>query len=233
MLAPHPAPSSPTPQQSLTATPMGNSVRLDWLPPQDMAGLTLEGYYVYRAAKPGGYDWTRPLHDFLTTDTFYVDNTCQVGRTYYYRVKAYFTNKSHTAYNEVSFTPGQNVIVITVGNPIAQVNGQPVTMDQPPIIHNGRALLPFRFASERLGAELVWIQATQQVKAKHGNTTVILTIGSYEAKVNGVSVEIDVSAILVNDRTMVPVRFLTTAFGWKVEWVHSTKTVVIYAGSGK
>lgn len=72
--------------------------------------------------------------------------------------------------------------------------------------------------------------------AKSGNTTPVkldskLAIGSKTLKVtvNGVErkVEMDVAPFIANNRTMLPIRFVAEALGFKVEWDDSTRTVIL------
>lgn len=54
-------------------------------------------------------------------------------------------------------------IVIYIGQPFATVNGEPVALDAPAFIENGRTYLPLRFVAENLGAEVIWAGAAQTV----------------------------------------------------------------------
>ena len=40
-------------------------------------------------------------------------------------------------------------------------------------------------------------------------------------------VEFDVEPIIINDRTMVPIRVISEILGFKVDWEDATKTVII------
>jgi hypothetical protein len=217
-----------SPPWNLAATSHNNAIKLTWLPPQTLGGLTLTGYYVFRATAPGGYNWNSPLHDFATKDCYYLDQTAQAGRTYYYVVKAFFTNNdSTTPSNEVSCTVGQAGVVITVDCPTAYVNGVPVTLEAPPTLVNGRVLVPFRFLADALKASITWEEATQRVQATFGGVTVVLTVGVQSAYVNEAMEEIDVPPQLKNGRVLVPLRFLTEHFGWQAKWDSSSSSATI------
>ena len=54
-----------------------------------------------------------------------------------------------------------------------------------------------------------------------------LTIGSSTATVNGTEKELDSPPILINDRTMVPLRFIMENFGFDVEWSDEDQMVTI------
>ena len=45
--------------------------------------------------------------------------------------------------------------------------------------------------------------------------------------VNGIEKDLDVPAQLINNRTLVPVRAISEAFGCQVEWNGKIKTVII------
>ncbi|MGQ9532609.1 MAG: copper amine oxidase N-terminal domain-containing protein [Desulfotomaculales bacterium] len=63
----------------------------------------------------------------------------------------------------VTATRGDTVIILVIGSPVAFKNGQPVTLDQPALLMGGRTMVPVRFVSEAMGAEVNWNGATQTV----------------------------------------------------------------------
>ena len=113
-------------------------------------------------------------------------------------------------------------------NIIITINGEHITFDQPPIIYNDRTLVPLRAIFEALGAEVTWDGDTQTVTAKKGGTTIKLTIGEYEFYKNGSAIPLDVPGMILNDRTLVPVRAVSEAFNCTVDWDGDTRTVYIY-----
>jgi hypothetical protein len=111
------------------------------------------------------------------------------------------------------------------------VDGQPIAFDVPPQIDNGRVLVPLRGVFERLGATVAWDDQTQTVLAQRGTTSVSLVIGNTQAMINGRPAMMDVPAMLVGGRTMVPLRFVSQTLGANVNWDAATSTVAI-ASSG-
>jgi len=107
------------------------------------------------------------------------------------------------------------------------VDGQPVGFDVPPQIDNGRVLVPLRGVFERLGATVAWDDRTQTVLAQRGSTSVALVIGHTQAMIDGQPAAMDVPAMLVAGRTMVPLRFVSQALGATVNWNAATSTVTI------
>ena len=120
------------------------------------------------------------------------------------------------------YTLDLNSALITV-----KINGQLVNFDQPPIIIDGRTLVPLRAIFEALGATVDWNGNTQTVTSKKGSTSISLSIDSNSMYKNGKSVTLDVPAQLINDRTLVPARAVAEAFGCDVDWDDTTKTITI------
>lgn len=58
-------------------------------------------------------------------------------------------------------------ILLTVGSATATVDGKTVTLDVPPVIDNGSTLVPLRFVSESLGAEVSWDSETKTASIEY------------------------------------------------------------------
>ena len=121
----------------------------------------------------------------------------------------------------------QKFTVNLTKNIIVTLNGVVIAFDQPPIIENGRTLVPLRAIFEAMGADVDWNQSTQTVTAVRGEVTVSLTIGSNVLIKNGTNITLDVPAKIVNGRTLVPVRAIAESFGASVNWNANTRTVII------
>ena len=107
------------------------------------------------------------------------------------------------------------------------VNGTALTFDQPPVVVDGRTLVPLRAIFEALGAEVKWEQSTQTVTAVRGDATITMQIGSNILKRNRENIELDVPAQIIGGRTLVPARAVAESFGAEVLWDASTRTVTI------
>lgn len=118
---------------------------------------------------------------------------------------------------------GQNTVRVFV-------EGEPVVFDQPPIIEGGRVLVPLRGIFEKMGATVEWRPTTRMVVAARGNTLVELAIGSRIAKVNDRPITLDVPALIIRGRTLVPLRFISESLGAQVDWNPATRTVLISMG---
>ncbi len=98
---------------------------------------------------------------------------------------------------------------------------------QNPEILDGRTLVPLRSIFEAMGADVEWDGATSTAIAKRGNVEVKITIGASEIYKNGKAIPVDVPAMLLNSRTMVPARVIAEAFGADVDWNGNGRVVLI------
>jgi hypothetical protein len=123
----------------------------------------------------------------------------------------------------------ETVIQLTIGKNIAMIDGIPVPLDVPPIILNGRTMVPIRFISEAFGAEVQWDAETRTVRIYFEKTftRVTLQINNTIARINDKIVTLDAPPTIKNGRTMVPIRFISEAFGATVDWDNATRTVTI------
>ncbi|NPV88377.1 copper amine oxidase N-terminal domain-containing protein [Coprothermobacteraceae bacterium] len=131
---------------------------------------------------------------------------------------------------EVIFEPSQTNIVLHIGDKTFYVDGYPLSLDSPPIIKNGRTLLPIRAIVEALGGQVGWDANQKKVTVTLGSNRVELWIGKNTALVNGRQVMIDatnpkVVPEIINGRTMLPLRFVAESLGCSVEWDGNTQTV--------
>jgi phosphoglycolate phosphatase-like HAD superfamily hydrolase len=109
----------------------------------------------------------------------------------------------------------------------AFVNGKRPNFDVQPFVENGRTLVPFRAMAEALEAEVSFDAATRTVTVKRGDTMVQLQLGSSVAWINGVEYPLDVPAQTVQNRTVIPMRFLAEAFGAEVTFDPETQSIIV------
>lgn len=109
------------------------------------------------------------------------------------------------------------------------INEQPVTFDVAPIMMDGRTMVPMRAIFEALGATLEWDSATRTATATRGSTVVRAVIDSNIINVNGSNITMDIAPVIIDGRTLVPLRFVSEAFGYDVSWDSATRTASIVA----
>lgn len=117
-----------------------------------------------------------------------------------------------------------------------EINGEEVqTGDMPAVIINNRTLVPVReiFESNAFGANVEWNGSKQEVYITYADQYIVLKIDSKVATVNGEEVDLDVPAKLIRDiktsysKTMIPLRFVSEALSFKVEWESETYTAIL------
>ena len=155
----------------------------------------------------------------------------------------------------------QVTITVQIGNEIMSVNGNTQEVDPGrgtvPVILEARTLLPIRVMIESLGGVVGWVDEDKLVTIDMDGNSIKLsmanpqykealvfmgvgkpyeTIGFHEGSksmtVNGEMIKNDVPAIIINERTFMPLRFISENVGCEVLWEDATKTVtVLYEGS--
>lgn len=102
-----------------------------------------------------------------------------------------------------------------------------------PEIINDRTMVPMRKIFESFDAAVEWDGATRTVVAKTAEREITLTIDNEKAKVKNIETEeekeitLDSAPVILNDRTMVPVRFIAESLEKEVGWDADLRTVVI------
>ena len=108
------------------------------------------------------------------------------------------------------------------------IDGQQVTFaDQQPTIINGRTLVPVRGVFEALGFYPTWSGSAQTATLTRDDYVIVITIGSATFTNNSIAHELDVPAMMINGRTMLPLRAVLESVGYDLDWIGSTRTVVI------
>jgi len=110
------------------------------------------------------------------------------------------------------------------------LNGEKVILDQPPVIKNGRTLVPLRGVVEAMGATVNWYPNTETIKISTDKLYILnisLQIGSKKVKANLVTDEIDTAPMIINERTYVPLRFIAEVLGAQVNWDDQRRMVTI------
>jgi hypothetical protein len=96
------------------------------------------------------------------------------------------------------------------------VHGKELISDLPPVIKDGRTLIPVRAVVMGLGADIEWDEEERTVTVTKGDVVVVIYLDEYKYEVNGEELVLDVPAQLLGNRTFVPLRFLAEALGERV-----------------
>ena len=142
--------------------------------------------------------------------------------TYYVRVEPWYIYSHRSADYTLTIKTEGSYSPIKV-----LLNGKRIQFDQPPVIDNGRTLVPLRAIFEAMDATVSWDDKTKTVTAQKGDITVVMVIGNKAMTKNGNQILLDVPPQILNGRTLVPARAVAESFGAKVDWDANTRTVII------
>lgn len=108
-----------------------------------------------------------------------------------------------------------------------KLDGKEIVSDSPPVIVDGRTLVPARALFEAMGGTVSWNEASREVSVSVDDVNVKLKINSKKAYINGTEKTLDVPAKIIKNRTMIPVRFVSEAAGCQVSWNGKNRIVSI------
>lgn len=124
----------------------------------------------------------------------------------------------------------EDIIILKVGSPNMLVNSIEEEIDENgtvPVLSDGKTLVPIRAIIESMGGSVEWQESESKVIAALNGKEVELQLNSNAAKVNGVEVEIDTAPVVINGRTMLPLRFVSENLGLCVNWEENTQSISI------
>ncbi|MGL5381767.1 copper amine oxidase N-terminal domain-containing protein [Clostridium sp.] len=116
-------------------------------------------------------------------------------------------------------------IMVTIDNQIVKFPDAQPFMDK-----NDRTLVPIRFVSEELGAKVDWDEKTKTVSINQDGKAIEMQLGSKQIKVDGTVKQMDTTPINKQNRTFVPLRFVSEGLGVGVDWLKEVSTVKITTG---
>ncbi len=110
------------------------------------------------------------------------------------------------------------------------VNDQQVEIKDGSVVYENRLFLPVRELGQALGLEVGYVEKEKIVALDNGK--IQLPVNQNKAVVDGNIVSIDkendkVGTIVLNDKTYLPIRFVSESLGYKVEYVSDKKEVYI------
>ena len=137
---------------------------------------------------------------------------------------------SHNSLQSRVLADSDITITLRIDDPQMTVNGKTQNIDDEgtvPVIVNERTLVPIRAIIEAMGGEVGWDGDTRTVTPKYNDNEIRLVIDSTTAYLNGAANELDTTPAIINERTMLPIRFVSESFGFDVEWNDETQTITI------
>nr|WP_243183051.1 copper amine oxidase N-terminal domain-containing protein [Anaerosolibacter carboniphilus] len=146
--------------------------------------------------------------------------TVKLGGTYNSKEETFeFYTDSFSLYSIVK-TDKISKIKLTVDSNDYSVDEVNKLTDVAPIIKDNRTLVPIRIVAEALGAKVDWNQDLRLV-------TITLDGQVLELTIDQLIEDMDVPAKMIDNRTMVPIRYISEKLGAYVLWFGETKVVEI------
>ena len=124
-------------------------------------------------------------------------------------------------------TYAQTPLILQINNKIMTANGIEKEIDSEPVIINQRTLLPVRTIIEEIGGTVDWNRETQEITLTYQGDTIRLVIDSTTAYLNDTAITLDTAPIIINGRTMLPIRFIAESFHFDVTLDSQTQTITI------
>lgn len=116
------------------------------------------------------------------------------------------------------------------------IDGRELNTEFPPYIVKGRTFVPIREITESLGAEVLWDGKTSSVDISLADKVIKLRIDSSVCYVNGEKIKLEKNTIpklttfyepRQEQKTMVPLRFISETLGYKVDFIDEANKVII------
>ena len=127
----------------------------------------------------------------------------------------------------ITATIGSGCVLAKSNDITVTYDGENISFDVQPEIVDDRVMVPMRTIFETFGAKVKWDSDTQTITAKKKSKTIQMTIGSSDMTKNDETYSFDVSPIIEDGRTLIPIRAISDMLGLDVEWNEKNNTVTI------
>ena len=107
------------------------------------------------------------------------------------------------------------------------LNGELIGSDVPPTIINDSTMVPIRVISQALGANVVWNGTNRSIAIQLGNVSLTMVIDNPTMYIGAKEVQLPSAPVIRYDRTLVPLRAISEAFGIEPKWNGETRTVTL------
>ena len=108
-----------------------------------------------------------------------------------------------------------------------KLNDEFLSFATAPVVESGRTLVPIRFLFERMGSTVEWNDAERSATVSMNGQTLKVTIDDTTAIVNGNKEQLDVPARLINNKTMIPLRFISERLGADVTYDEENHIAIV------
>lgn len=139
-----------------------------------------------------------------------------------------FDNVRFTAPASVEDTefPSATVQMI-VGQKTMTVNGQKQGLDVAPLLKNDTTYVPIKYITDSFGGTATWNNTAKKTTVIRGSEVIEMVVDKREFLLNGTKKTAKVAPIIVNGRTLVPLRLVSDQLGINVKWEQKTKSITL------
>lgn len=116
---------------------------------------------------------------------------------------------------------------MVIGSKSLTVNGTKKAIDVAPIVKDNTTYIPIKYVVDVFGGSAAWDQNTKKIMVLRGAKALDLTVGKKEYVLNGKRQSAEVAPLILDGRTLVPLRLVSEQLGLTVKWEQKTKTVTI------
>ncbi|WP_083609457.1 stalk domain-containing protein [Paenibacillus sp. P3E] len=116
---------------------------------------------------------------------------------------------------------------MSIGSKSITLNGVKKPIDVAPIVKNGSTYVPIKVVMDAFGGSASWDKNTKGILVLRGAKALDLTVNMKEFVLNGKRQSAEVAPLILQGRTLVPLRLVSEQLGLTVKWEQKTKTVTI------
>jgi hypothetical protein len=170
------------------------------------------------------------LNDFTVQDTTFTDNTAQ---NHYYLYVVAAMNPDGTASSQTTVAPVnvqslQRSIAVALATGTAKLDGAAVTLASPPVIKNGRLMVPASLLTNAgVKVDVAGEKVTLTRRLDNVTYTVVMTIDAPEYTWNGSEYKADVPPYKAGSVVMIPLRVAAPALGYGLTFNSTDRTATI------
>lgn len=117
--------------------------------------------------------------------------------------------------------------LMTIGKKTMTVNNSTKTLDVAPVLQNGVTYVPIKYILDSFGGSANWDKVNKKLTVIQGGTTMELTVNKREFLLGGVKKQGEAAPIILNSRTLVPLRLVSEQLGIQVKWEKITKSITL------
>lgn len=117
--------------------------------------------------------------------------------------------------------------VMVIDQKSMTVNGKKQNLEVAPLLKDNTTYVPMKYVLDVFGGNAAWNEAAKKITVTRGATVLELTVGQKTFLLNGASSKAEVSPIIVDGRTLVPLRLVSEQLGIGVKWEKKTKSITL------